>query len=546
MNPYIEGVLGNWRAWKSYVYYGQRRESDFSSATDIRKDGIIQNFETYWNFNDVQLARSNSTKWVWNSEITQYNRKGAELENHDPLNRYNAGLYGYQESLPIAVVNNSRLRLSAFDGFEDYFYKDDPCEPYCKPSRRHFNTGISTGMLDSTESHTGNYSLKINSNTSYTMDVKVSADDTVADPDVRIKLDSIPYSQAIIVTPKGIGLKAYYYDNTTFSGVTTCTRTPDYPDLMFKAKKNDQDCKDRGDLINCARCGTMSVKWVGKIQVITSGNYEFSGGWANYFCKIYVNNTLVANGGNNGNYNETRTAINLTAGTLYDIRVELQQLGGWGEIHMVWKKPGDSRFSSIPLMHLYPEGMESLADNTTITQTIYCVKPDTIQAINHHLIDSFSLVPGKKMVMSVWVKKGGQDCKCTGYDNVNISVKDADNEVIQTLVPKERIIEGWQQFEAVFTVPESGNKIRLAFNAPADVALLVDDLRLHPFNANMKSFVYDPVTLRLSAELDENNFASFYEYDDEGTLVRVKKETRLGIKTISETRSSLQKNINDF
>lgn len=55
----------------------------------------------------------------------------------------------------------------------------------------------------------------------------------------------------------------------------------------------------------------------------------------------------------------------------------------------------------------------------------------------------------------------------------------------------------------------------------------------------MKSFVYDPISLRFMAELDENNYATFYEYDDDGTLIRVKKETERGIQTIKETRSSL-------
>jgi hypothetical protein len=545
MNPYVEGVLGNFRAWKSYVYFGERRETDPTASTDIRRNGIINNFVSYWAFNDAQLARTNNSKWVWNSEITQYNRKGAELENRDPLFRYNAGIYGYQESLPVAVVNNSRLRLAAFDGFEDYFYKDDPCEPYCKPSKRHFNLGDVTTMLVDTQSHTGNYSLRIPANSTYTAEIKVSDDDTTAAPDIRIKLDSIPVQNAISVTPNGIGLKGYFYANTSFSGTTTCIRTPDYPDLLFRAKTNDQDCKTRGNLPSCARCGTMSVRWKGSVQVVTTGAYEFSGGWANDFCKIYVNNVLVCDGTNNGTYTESRTPIALTAGTLYDIRIELQQLGGYGEIHVVWKKPGDNSFSQIPLKNLYPEGQESLANGTTVTQTIYCIKPDTIQAIKHQLIDSFNLIPNAKMVVSVWVKKGGQDCKCTGYDNVSMNVRDASNALIESFKPKERIIEGWQQFEAIFTVPQT-NKIKLEFNAPSDVPLFIDDLRLHPFNANMKSFVYDPLNLRLAAELDENNYASFYEYDDEGTLVRVKKETRAGIKTISETRSGLQKTISDF
>jgi len=57
----------------------------------------------------------------------------------------------------------------------------------------------------------------------------------------------------------------------------------------------------------------------------------------------------------------------------------------------------------------------------------------------------------------------------------------------------------------------------------------------------MKSFVYNPSTQKLVAELDENNFATLYEYDDEGILIRVKKETERGVMTIKETRSNQSK-----
>jgi hypothetical protein len=40
--------------------------------------------------------------------------------------------------------------------------------------------------------------------------------------------------------------------------------------------------------------------------------------------------------------------------------------------------------------------------------------------------------------------------------------------------------------------------------------------------------------------LDANNYAKYYEYDAEGTLIRTKAETREGIKTITETRSATQ------
>ena len=68
-----------------------------------------------------------------------------------------------------------------------------------------------------------------------------------------------------------------------------------------------------------------------------------------------------------------------------------------------------------------------------------------------------------------------------------------------------------------------------------------DDIRVHPFRSNMKSFVYNPSTQKLTAELDENNYSTQYEYDDEGILIRVKKETERGVMTIKETRNNQSK-----
>jgi len=68
--------------------------------------------------------------------------------------------------------------------------------------------------------------------------------------------------------------------------------------------------------------------------------------------------------------------------------------------------------------------------------------------------------------------------------------------------------------------------------------VLFDDIRVNPFNSSLKSFVYDAQSEKLMAELDENNYATFYEYDKEGGLVRVKRETERGVQTIKESRSS--------
>lgn len=71
--------------------------------------------------------------------------------------------------------------------------------------------------------------------------------------------------------------------------------------------------------------------------------------------------------------------------------------------------------------------------------------------------------------------------------------------------------------------------------------MLVDDIRLQPFRSAMKSYVYDALTNKLSADLDDQNFATFYEYDAEGQLERIKKETERGIVTIQEVRTAKPK-----
>ena len=115
----------------------------------------------------------------------------------------------------------------------------------------------------------------------------------------------------------------------------------------------------------------------------------------------------------------------------------------------------------------------------------------------------------------------------------------------EAMYPSGSIIEGWQRYEGVFTVPVSAKEVVVSLNSTTtDDAVYFDDVRIHPFNANMKSYVYHTSNLRLMSELDENNFATFYEYDDDGTLTRVKKETERGIKTITETRSAMQKVVN--
>lgn len=95
------------------------------------------------------------------------------------------------------------------------------------------------------------------------------------------------------------------------------------------------------------------------------------------------------------------------------------------------------------------------------------------------------------------------------------------------------IIEGWQKAEQKITPTSTGT---YTFTIPS--GMYIDDIRIMPMSSSAKAFVYNPWNSRLMATLDENNFATIYEYDWEGNLLRTKKETEKGVMTINESRSA--------
>lgn len=159
-------------------------------------------------------------------------------------------------------------------------------------------------------------------------------------------------------------------------------------------------------------------------------------------------------------------------------------------------------------------------------------------------VTSFSPVPGQRYLLSAWVKEEITGIVPTAYVNSGIKITFnngaiADLPVFKGVGP---VIDGWQRIEQSFVVPQNAQNIQIQLMSEnKSVEVYFDDIRIHPFRSNMKSFVYDPSSQRLTAELDENNYATFYEYDDEGILIRVKKETERGVMTIKESRNNQSK-----
>jgi len=141
-------------------------------------------------------------------------------------------------------------------------------------------------------------------------------------------------------------------------------------------------------------------------------------------------------------------------------------------------------------------------------------------------------------LLSAWVKEN--NCGQTSYPKDSIKVSYGGSSLVYVFHSSGPIIEGWQRFEGKFKVPGKATSINVTLVAGPNTAYY-DDIRIEPFAAEMKSYVYDPSSLRLLGTLDENNYATIYEYNDEGILMRVKKETEEGIMTIKESRSSYRR-----
>jgi hypothetical protein len=163
-------------------------------------------------------------------------------------------------------------------------------------------------------------------------------------------------------------------------------------------------------------------------------------------------------------------------------------------------------------------------------------------------VTSFSPIAGNVYYLSAWVKEEYDQTSVPPATYVNSGIKITFNDGQITTPPLYQgsgpIVEGWQRIEGSFLVPGGAKNIQVVLtNAYGSGGgnVYFDDIRIHPINSNMKSFVYNPSTQKLVAELDENNFATMYEYDDEGILTRVKKETERGVMTIKETRTNQSK-----
>jgi len=151
-------------------------------------------------------------------------------------------------------------------------------------------------------------------------------------------------------------------------------------------------------------------------------------------------------------------------------------------------------------------------------------------------IPNFQPMAGQ-YVVSAWVRDALANRMDTTLVKPSIDISDGSTTVNCT--GSGDIIDGWQRIEKIITLNSgAASNFSLTMKCASGGQCYFDDIRVFPLDGSMVTYVYDPVSLRLMAELDERNYAKLYEYDEEGKLIRVKKETENGIMTIQENREN--------
>lgn len=151
--------------------------------------------------------------------------------------------------------------------------------------------------------------------------------------------------------------------------------------------------------------------------------------------------------------------------------------------------------------------------------------------------------PGERYTVSAWVKKVAD----VGTPAISLLNRSTTEYIapISTESASGARIEGWQRLSATFQMPASvGTDLQIRIGMTGtNVGFRVDDLRIHPADGSLTTHVYDPYRLWLIATLDDRNYATLYQYDEEGVLTQVKKETERGIRTLRTTRQNTKREL---
>lgn len=443
-----------------------------------------------------------------------------------------------------------------FDGFEDYDYvkqmvasTEEGVEDSEYNGHFSFYDVIKAGQLVDTESHTGRYSALVTKATPLLL--KNYVEECIVEPVDKVcttltveavGVDKCLPQRSINVTIPSSSVN-YVYRFSYFAEQNACW----FGDPIYKVSKNGSEISNSSSGI-----------------ITQSGNYTFTITFPNGLPQGYngpdsVHFGNITNALANSNISASLDVYEEGADTDFSIPYPFKCFSS------------ETQSGIAPTNSTYDCGTDAIVEGPEPEST----DPEySGSGYSASICSSFrpKTEAGNKYIVSAWVKdiKAFPEKTSNSYLKVYFQEEEppalAPGEVGSigpqnqyTFKPKGKVIDGWQLITGIVVIPSTEESIQFNIKLAVNEELggevfgepnldhtesYFDDVRVVPFNGNMKSFVYDEVTQRLMAELDENNYATFYEYDIEGGLVRVKKETEQGVFTIQETRSGNTKQIN--
>lgn len=122
-NPFLNGTSGIWRPKKAYSYVGKRKtsgsmENNQDSDPALYNDGVFEGADLplfTWEIGNLEDYAPN---WEWVNEVTRFSEDSYEVENQNRLGIKSSALYGYDNSLSIAVGGNAGFFEIGVDDFE--------------------------------------------------------------------------------------------------------------------------------------------------------------------------------------------------------------------------------------------------------------------------------------------------------------------------------------------------------------------------------------------------------------------------------------------
>ncbi len=190
------------------------------------------------------------------------------------------------------------------------------------------------------------------------------------------------------------------------------------------------------------------------------------------------------------------------------------------------------------------------------------IAPKTIKVFNNIALPNNMLTtlptysdsdPERGIICKLWAKTNKQPLAnqfTTPNCNLKLILKDANAYSLENYFTPIKQVGEWTLYTAElldWTKITTSADVYVSTTTTTDEAIYIDDILIKPRNSGTQCFVYDYKKQRATDVLDDNHFAMHYQYNFEGNISRVMKETEIGMRTIvANSYNSFVKPRHDF